>query len=157
MVAGAFHIFGLPTQQPDDDPMEYFSVQDCTNDKWLLDYGHYRVKCTSRLGGHLIVLHDQYQDVLHRILQGLPGVTSTTDKHAIPTHAAVGAGPDGDQHEQGDIYLKLSDNSHLGRLCGSTDLAIDVSRLCTHDKHGRPLPGAPGHPLAGTPTAKGAG
>mgnify|MGYP003341791478 CR=1 FL=1 len=70
-----------------------------------------RSACTCRRGGHLIALHDQFQDKLHRILRDLPRVTSTTDKSDIPTHESVDTGQAGAQREQGDINLKLPGNT----------------------------------------------
>lgn len=102
----------------------------------------------SALSGHrqCIALHDQFQDGLHRIVRGLPG--ATTDKTEIPTHPGVGAGPDDAHLEQGDIYLKLPDNSRLARLCGAREIVIDVSRKVTHDKKVNAASGVPGHPTA---------
>jgi len=124
LVAAAF---GLPTSQ---------LVQGC--DEWLDDQGHHRAACTYRLGGHNIAPLDQFQAGLHRILRDLPGVTSTTDKGDIHTHASVDTGRSGAQREQGDIYLKLPEYGHIASVIGHRELVVDVSRKHTHTKAGVP-------------------
>ncbi len=47
------------------------------------------------------------------MLRELPSVTSTTNRHEIPTHRQAGTGLGSDQQQQGDICLKLQGNSHL--------------------------------------------
>jgi len=51
-----------------------------------------------RARAHLIALHDQFQDGLHRILRNLPGITFTTDKSDISTHSSVGIGREREDH-----------------------------------------------------------
>ena len=94
--------------------------------------------CACRLDGHIIALHDQFQDKLRRILHDLPGVTSTTDKSDIPTHESVDTGQAGAQREQGDIYLKLPERGHLASVIGHRELVLEVSRTHTHTKAGVP-------------------
>ena len=124
---------GLPTLHPDDDVLTFCAVRGCG--EWL-DHGHHRASCTCRLEGHLHALHDRFQAGLHGILRALPGVTSTTDKHAIPTHAAVDSGQARAQREQGDIYVKLPASGHLASVIGKPDLVIDVTRAHTHTQRG---------------------
>jgi hypothetical protein len=113
-------------------------MQGCTDHNWLDNHGHNRAACTCRLEGHIIALHDQFQAGLHRLLRDLTGVTSTTDKSDIPTHASVGTGHAGAQREQGDIYLKLPENGHLASVIGHRELVSDVSRKHTHTKASAP-------------------
>jgi len=94
------------------------------------------ISAACRLGGHLIAVHDQFRAGLHRILRDLLNITSTTDKSDIPTHPSVGAGHADGQREQGDVYLKLPDNSHLASVIG--ELVLDVSRSHTHERNSAP-------------------
>ena len=102
-------------------------------------YGHHRAACSGVLGGHWKALHDHFQNALHGILRRLPGVSSCIDKTQIPTHgSAVAVGlSEAAQFQQGDIYLRLPDQGHLARLCGSSELVIDVTRVHTHNKDGK--------------------
>jgi hypothetical protein len=79
----------------------------------------------------------------------MPNVHQKQARHVsdIPTHRRSGARNKSDQREQGDVYLKLPDNSQLASVIGSRELVIDVSRMSTHDKHGH---GVPPSPLSGT-------
>ena len=106
---------GLPTLHPDDNVLAFCDVRGCG--EWIDHHGHHRAACTCRLDGHLYALHDQFQAGLHRMLRDIPGVTSTTDKHAIPTHESVDNGQARAQREQGDIYLKLPERGHIASVC----------------------------------------
>ena len=128
----------MPVHPPAaDGQLERCPVHGCSG--VLDDEGHHRAACTSVLGGHWKALHDQFQNALHGILRRLPGVSSCIDKTHIPTHgsaSAVGLSVEA-QFQQGDIYLRLPDQGHLARLCGSLELVIDVARVHTHNKAGQ--------------------